>query len=143
MLSKAIALASQRHDGQYDKGGMPYILHVLKVMYYTKSEDQEILQIAAMHDLIEDTKTTFKELYELGFSHRVIAAIKLLTKLPGQSEDEYLEGICSSKDAMIVKLADLRHNSDLRRLKGVTEKDLARLNKYASMYQTIKWALEH
>jgi phage FluMu protein gp41 len=43
---------------------------------------------------------------------------------------------------VLVKLADLRHNSDLRRLKGITEKDLARLAKYAKSYNDLKSFLE-
>lgn len=37
-----------------------------------------------------------------------------------------------------VKMADLRHNTDIRRLKGVTEKDIARMAKYHQFYMEIK-----
>jgi len=35
-------------------------------------------------------------------------------------------------------MADLRHNSDIRRLKGVTEKDIKRIEKYNKMYDVLK-----
>jgi len=48
----------------------------------------------------------------------------------------------SNPDAMKVKLADLTHNSDIRRLKGVTEKDIARMAKYHAFYLEITAKLE-
>ena len=71
-------------------------------------------------------------------SQRVIEAIFLLTKQRGQTQDEYLNGILASEDAMKVKLADLRHNTAIRRLKCVTEKDIRRVEKYHNMYLQIK-----
>lgn len=130
MLSTAIKIATQAHDGQYDRGGNPYILHALKVMYLTKSSDEEIQCMAVLHDVVEDTDTTWWDLREACISERVITALRALTKIPGQSYDEYREGIFSSRDAMIVKLADLRHNTDIRRLKGVTIKDRERMARY-------------
>lgn len=138
LLAKAIALASEKHMGQFDKAGMPYILHVLKVMHYLKTDDLELMSIAVMHDLVEDTDVTFADLYEMGFSERVVTAVKLLTKMRGQTGKEYLEGIKSNKDAIRVKLADLRHNSDIRRLKGITDKDVARMKKYNEMYLELR-----
>ncbi len=142
LLSKAIALAATKHADQFDKGGNPYILHVLKVMHYTKSTDLEVLIIAVLHDIVEDTDVTYAELREMGFSERVIAGIKALTKVKGQTHEEYKAGILANVDAIIVKMADLRHNSDIRRLKGVTEKDIKRIAKYHNMWLELKAALE-
>ena len=142
LLSTAIALAAVKHKDQFDKGGNPYILHVLKVMHYTKSVDLEVLIIAVLHDIVEDTDVTYEELREIGFSERVIAGIKALTKVKGQTHDEYKAGILANTDAIIVKMADLRHNSDIRRLKGVTEKDIKRIVKYHNMWIELKAALE-
>ena len=141
LLAKAIALASEKHMGQFDKGGSPYILHPLKVMHYLKCDDPELMSIAVMHDVVEDTDVTFEDLFNMGFTGRVIDALKLLTKMPGQTHKEYVDGIKSNPDAIAVKLADLRHNSDIRRLKGITEKDVARMKKYNAMYIELKDAL--
>lgn len=138
MLSDALVLAVTKHKDQFDKGGMPYALHTLKVMHYLKSEDMELMCIAVLHDVVEDTDVTFRDLTEKGFTPRVIDAVKLLTKMPGQTHIEYVEGIKSNRDAIAVKLADLRHNSDIRRLKGITDKDVARMKKYNEMYLTLK-----
>lgn len=140
MLNSAIRLAAVHHDGQYDKGGNPYILHVMKVMHYLKTDDEELNCVAVLHDLVEDCKVTWAELIAEGISERVITALKLLTKIPGQSNDEYVDGICGNLDAIRVKKCDLRHNMDIRRLKGVSEKDIKRLDKYAKTYQRLEEA---
>jgi (p)ppGpp synthase/HD superfamily hydrolase len=107
-------------------------------MHYLRSEDEELMCIALGHDIIEDTKVTYYELNEAGFSERVIDGIWSLTKQHGQTYDEYKEQVFANKDAMRVKMCDLRHNSDIRRLKGVTEKDVARIAKYHQFYLEIK-----
>ena len=138
MLSRMLHIATNAHHGQFDRGGQPYILHVLKVMHYLKTDDEELQCIALGHDVIEDTKTTYQELREAGMSERVIAGIAALTKLPGQTPEEYKPGVFANPDAMRVKLCDLRHNSDIRRLKGVTDRDLERMKKYHEFYTEIK-----
>ena len=138
MLNKMLVLATTRHAGQFDRGGNPYILHPLKVMYYLKSNDEELQCIALAHDLVEDTDTTYDELRSMGFTDRVIAGIAALTKLPGESYDQYKERVKANPDAIKVKMADLRHNTDIRRLKGVTEKDLARVEKYHRFYMELQ-----
>ena len=138
MLATMLLIATNAHAGQFDKGGNPYILHPLKVMHYVKSTDEEIQCIALGHDVIEDTSVTYKDLRDAGISERVIEGIRALTKQRGQTLDEYKAGVFANRDAMLVKLADLRHNTDIRRLKGVTEKDIARMEKYHRFYMEIQ-----
>lgn len=142
MLGKMLVIATNAHAGQFDRGGNPYILHPLKVMHYLKTTDEELMCIALGHDVIEDTKVTFQELRDAGISERVISGIQALTKQPGQTYEEYKETVFSNVDAMRVKMADLRHNTDVRRLKGVTEKDIARMAKYHQFFIEIKARLE-
>lgn len=134
LLNKMLVLATTRHAGQFDRGGNPYILHPLKVMYYLKSNDEELQCIALAHDLVEDTDTSYTELREMGFTERIIQGIAALTKTPGETYDEYKLRVKANPDAVKVKMADLRHNTDVRRLKGVTDKDLARMEKYHRFY---------
>lgn len=138
MLSKMISLATERHAGQFDKGGRPYILHPLTVMHRLRTDDEELQCIAVGHDLIEDTATTTGELLNLGFSDRVVFAISDLTKYDGMTDARYREVVRSNPDAVRVKIEDLRHNSDIRRLKGVTEKDVARMVRYHEFYLELR-----
>ena len=137
-LGTMIVLATNGHAGQYDRGGNPYILHALKVLHYLKSDDEDLQVMAVGHDLIEDTNTTYSDLRAAGISERAISGIRALTKVPGETYDEYKERVFANEDAMRVKLADLRHNSDIRRLKGVTEKDIARIAKYHAFFLEIQ-----
>ena len=131
MLGKAIALAAELFDGVYDKGGQPYILHCLAVMYGLPDVvDDETRQIAVLHDIFEDTKATPDMLRELGFSERVISGILVLTHRSGESYSDYISRVSVFFETVLVKLSDLQHNSDITRLKGVTEKDLKRIEKY-------------
>lgn len=134
MLSRMISLATERHAGQFDKGGRPYILHPLTVMHRLRTDDEELQCIAVGHDLLEDTDTSATELLDLGFSARVVDGIHTLTKQPGESRDAYKVRVMENLDASRVKIEDLRHNSDIRRLRGVTPKDVARMVRYHEFY---------
>jgi len=142
MLGKMLLIATNAHAGQFDRGGAPYILHPLKVMHYLKSEDEELQCIALGHDVVEDTDVTYAELREAGISDRVINGIAALTKQKGETYFEYQSKVFANTDAMKVKLCDLRHNTDIRRLKGVTEKDIERIAKYQRFYMEIQLVLK-
>ena len=138
MLDTMLVIAVNAHSGQFDRAGQPYILHPLKVMHYTNSDDQEIMCIAIGHDLLEDTDVTEQDLRDAGISRRVIAGILALTKIPGETHEEYKEKVKKNPDAVIVKMADLRHNSDIRRIKGLTESDIKRTIRYHTFYTELK-----
>lgn len=137
ILSNAIIFATEKHAGQFDRGGMPYILHCLKVLHYTRSTDQEIMAIAVLHDVIEDTDATYEDLRNIGMTDRVLNGVRCLTKERGETYEEYKIKVKSNSDSVIVKMADLRHNSDIRRLKAVTEKDIIRTQKYQAFYMEL------
>jgi GTP diphosphokinase / guanosine-3',5'-bis(diphosphate) 3'-diphosphatase len=137
MLGGMLVLATTAHAGQFDKGGRPYILHPLRVMSFLKSDDEELQCIAIGHDIVEDTKITYADLRNAGMSERVVDGIKSLTKQKGETYEEYKEKVFANEDAMRVKLCDLRHNSDIRRLKGVAQKDIERMVKYHIFYLEI------
>lgn len=142
LLDRMLVIVTNAHAGQFDKGGNPYILHPLKVMHYLKSTDEELMCMALGHDVIEDTSVTYADLKAAGMTARIINGIKALTKMPGETYDDYKARVFDSKDAMLVKMADLRHNTDIRRLKGITEKDIARMTKYHTFYMELKMRLD-
>lgn len=142
LLGRMLVIATNAHNGQYDRGGNPYILHPMKVMHYLKSNDEELQCIALGHDVIEDTSTTYEDLRNAGMTDRIIDGIRALTKQPGQTYEEYKAGVFANRDAMLVKMADLRHNTDIRRLKGVTEKDITRMAKYHTFFMELRVALD-
>lgn len=143
MLSAMLNIMVNAHAGQYDKGGQPYALHPLKVMHYLKTEDEELQCIALGHDVIEDTDVTYQDLIDAGMSNRVVEGIRAMTKQRGQTLAEYKVQVMANFDAIRVKLRDLRHNSDIRRLKGATEKDFARAAKYHVFYLELTAVLDN
>lgn len=145
-ISKMLKICVEKFDGIFDKSGQPYIFHLLKVMHYAKcDDDEELACICVGHDLIEDIfahdhTAGYAYLRREGFSERIIIGIRNLTKVEGESDEAYIERVKSSIDSIRAKLSDLRHNSDIRRLKGLRDKDLARIAKYHWMYLALKEA---
>lgn len=140
MLSEAIAITAKAFVGVKDKGGSPYILHCLTVMNGVKDLNEDVQCAAIMHDLIEDTDWTIGDLRDVGFSERVLELLSLLTHVD-VSYDTYIKQISTDKDAIRIKMADLRHNSDIFRLKGLRDKDIVRMMKYQRSFLTLKEAL--
>lgn len=137
LLNKMLVLATNSHAGQYDKGGNPYILHPLAVLGILRSDDEELQCIAVGHDIVEDCGVTYQELYQLGFTKRIVDGIASLTKVPGETYEEYKDKVKANKDSVKVKIADLTHNTDVRRLKGVSKKDMARMERYFMFYMEL------
>lgn len=143
MLATAIAFAAEKHKNQFDKSGMPYITHPLKVMHYLKTDDLELMCIAVLHDVVEDSygddhELGYLVLKDIGMSERVIDGVRGLTKVPGETREEKMARLKKTTDRIRVKLCDLRHNMDARRLKGISEKDRARMDEYCKMYYELK-----
>ena len=125
---KALKLCFEAHKAQLDKSGMPYVFHPCHLAEQMKDETTTV--VALLHDVIEDTDYTFNDLIAMGFDGAIIEAIELMTHEEGVPYMDYVEKIKSNPIAREVKLADLRHNSDLSRLDAPTEKDKMRVEKY-------------
>ena len=128
MLELALSIATKAHRGQFDKVGIDYIEHPIFVASQVDSEEEKA--VALLHDVIEDSSVTAEELLNAGLPETVVTAVQILSKKKGQDYPTYLKTVKSNPLARVVKLADLKHNSDLSRLSSVTDKDLERLEKY-------------
>ena len=126
----AYKIAKNAHKGQIDRAGVDYIKHPETVASFVTTDEEKI--VAYLHDVIEDTNVTLKELKTYGFSEAILEAIDIITKKKGQTYQNYLELVKTNELARIVKLADLRHNSDLSRLKEIYPLDIKRREKYLS-----------
>jgi len=127
-LERAIAIAATAHAGQVDKGGAPYILHPLKVMLRMSSLEERI--VAVLHDVVEDCGISLEDLRKEGFSEEVLSAIESVTKVPGESYEDFVERAAQNPIGRVVKLADLDENSDLSRIASPSWEDLERIEKY-------------
>ena len=128
VTKKAMKLCFKAHKNQVDKSGMPYVFHPFHLAEQMADEDTTV--VALLHDVIEDTDYTLNDLKNMGFSNTVCEAPSYLTHNATVPYLEYVKNIKKSRIATVVKLADLKHNSDLSRLDCVQEKDLSRVEKY-------------
>lgn len=133
---RALKLCFEAHKDQIDKSGMPYVFHPFHLAEQMKDEDTTI--VALLHDVIEDTDYTFGDLKAIGFDDVIIDALKLMTHDESVSYMEYVTEIKTNPIARAVKLADLKHNSDLSRLDVIDEKALKRRDKYTEAIKLLE-----
>lgn len=125
---KAMKLCFEAHKNQTDKSGLPYIFHPFHLAEQMTDEVTTI--VALLHDVVEDTDYSLNDIEAMGFSQEVMTALSLLTHDKSVPYMDYVALIKQNPVAKTVKLADLKHNSDLSRLDVVDEKALARREKY-------------
>lgn len=132
-LESAIVFATKKHAGQTDKAGEAYINHPLRVMDSLDTRTEKI--VGVLHDTVEDTDATVKELHEI-FGRRVAIPVSLLTHTQSEDTDylDYIKDIKRNEIATRVKLADLQDNMNLSRLDEISQSDLERRNKYESAH---------
>lgn len=128
LTKRAMIIAYQAHKRQHDKAGYPYIAHPIHLA--EQMDDEISTAVALLHDVVEDTNFTFTDLAGYGIPESVIVPLKLLTHNKSVDYMTYIEGIKSNQIATKVKIADLKHNSDLTRLKEISETDRNRVVKY-------------
>lgn len=133
---QAMRLAYAAHHGQTDRSGLPYIHHVLHVA--EQMPDEMTTVAALLHDIIEDTILTPRDLLKKGVSPIAVEAVCRLTRNPTIPYLDYIRALRDNPISVAVKLADLMHNSDLSRLKQVTQRDIQRVEKYRKAIQILK-----
>ena len=136
LLERAIAIAVEAHTGQTQKNGDPYILHPLHLMMQMSTEAERIC--AVLHDVVEDTEWTLTDLQLEGFPDEILVAVGLLTRQKGMSYEQCIEEIRPNPLARAVKLADITHNMDIRRLPQVTDRDFDRLIEYRAAWERLQ-----
>lgn len=142
IVYKAKRIASSAHAGQVDLQGMPYINHPLRVSCIVSNfflVDDPLAEhaeaVAVLHDVIENSSVTANDLLCAGISQAIVGDVIILTKLPSQPRNMYLDGIKRSRIAWAVKLADIIDNTDPKRLGVLRAQDKERLlEKYHYYY---------
>ena len=129
LTKKAMRIAYDAHQGQFDECGVPYVFHPVHLAEQMTTE--KACCAALLHDVLEDTDITAEQLREMGMPIDVVFAVQLLTHGPDVDYMDYVRGIKPNAIAKAVKLADLEHNSDLSRFTRVTGEDMERNRKYA------------
>ncbi len=136
MTKIALKLCFEAHKDQIDKSDMPYVFHPFHLAEQMTDEDTTI--VALLHDVIEDTDHTLDDLRNLGFGEQILEAIALMTHDDAVPYMDYVAAIKSNPIAKAVKLADLRHNSDMTRFNTITPRDIERAEKYKKAIQLLE-----
>lgn len=133
LVKSAEFLAKKKHAGQFRKdNATTYSKHLEDVVNRLKSLgviDEELLSAGWLHDIIENTDTSFDSLYEQ-FGNRIAVIVSSLTKdktLPRkQREKAYnIQLKEASFDAKLIKLCDISANlSDLKNYDASKSKKL-------------------
>ena len=139
-----------------DNGGADYIKHLLNVA--EKIEDEGKLRsnwydfgesslslfyhkayiVALLHDTLEDTDTTIDELKALGCDDEIIDAVIAITRKHTETYFEFIDRVKKNDIAKLVKIKDLEHNMDVRRLSKFGDYELKRLKKYWYCWKYLK-----
>jgi len=135
-LERAISIAVEKHAGQVDKAGLPYILHPLRIMFQMDTTTEMI--VAVLHDVVEDTGVTLYDLKMEGFNSEVIEAIESVTNKTGEAYDDFILRAGSNPIGYKVKMADLYDNLNLSRISNPKQKDYDRLSRYEKAVKTLK-----
>ncbi len=117
-IKEAVYFASKAHKDQKRKIlDYPYISHPMAVMFLVSkfSEEEDVLVASVLHDVVEDTNTNLEEIERI-FGKKVRDLIDVLTEDDSlldkeEKETKQLERFKNaSKDALLIKLADIIHN---------------------------------
>ena len=128
LTKKALKLCFEAHKNQTDKTGLPYVFHPFHLA--EQMTDEYTTVTALLHDVVEDTDYTLNDLKEMGYPDEVIQALSLLTHDDGSEYMDYVKRLKNNSIARAVKLADLKHNSDLSRYDTIDNQAIKRTAKY-------------
>lgn len=142
-IEDAIMFATEKHKGQKDKNGKPYIYHLIGVMMRLETDEERMVGI--LHDVIEDQQVPVHALAGIGCPDSVIQALTYVTKLPEEEGDynAFIERIATGPTLAIrVKLADLADNTDPARQTKDNEWTRKRMAKYAKAIKRLEAVLK-
>jgi guanosine-3',5'-bis(diphosphate) 3'-pyrophosphohydrolase len=122
LLKKAYVFSAKVHSGQLRLSGEPYLIHPLEVAGILTQLKLDVASVATglLHDAVEDTLTTLKEVRN-NFGEEIAQLVDGLTKISqislpsteeGQAESYRKMILAMVKDirVILIKLADRLHN---------------------------------
>ena len=129
LIFKALEIVTTLFEHDVDKGGFPYMLHLIYVYKHVNTEEEKV--VALLHDVVEDKDVSEFDLREIGFPDKIVDDVVILTRVKADDYKTYIDRILkyASKEALHVKAADLENNIDLKRIKNPTVKDYERVEK--------------
>ena len=167
-FTDALVIAAEAHRGVKDEGGVDYIKHPLHLANKLKQKghSNEVQMTALLHDVVEDSEMTIKDLEDKGCPESVLEALELLTHVKDaefienhkkyymehekltekianrKAKDNeyfaYVRKLSRNDIARTVKKEDLRHNGDIRRAPDDVYEDHYTWNRWAKYANALK-----
>lgn len=104
-------LAEELHEGQERLDGRPYFGHVEHVAAAVYEYGNRARIAAYLHDLVEDTPLDLNDVHFI-FGEDALEDVAALTRGDDEPYEDYIGRVLGGSDAaVVVKLADVRHNS--------------------------------
>lgn len=142
LLGEAFRIAVEVHGNQRDKGGAPYMEHVLRVMLGVGDDDTDRC-VAILHDTVEDTpgkmldgdsylptaKMRLLLRIETSYGRHISYAVAALTRMDDEPYMQYIRRVAQNPLARTAKLADLATNMSEPRLRKLPMHEADRLRK--------------
>ena len=147
VYNKCYDFAVSAHLGQVDKAGKDYFQHPCTVADIFDKKFKHLLTneelfigicVALLHDVLEDSEFTQKDMLEFGIPFEIVSRCEIITRGKDESYMNFVRRCGDEKIVRYVKMADLLHNMDLTRLEKVTDKDLQRIKKYHKAYKYLE-----
>lgn len=142
-IYKALEIVTTLFEKKLDKGGMPYILHLIYVYRHVSTEREKV--VGLLHDTIEDMDVTRDDLLDVGFKEYIVDDVVNLTRVKPIEYNDYIDNLIKngSVEALHVKQADLEHNMDITRIKNPSIKEVERVKyRYIPTHEKIMNRLE-
>ncbi len=138
-LADVDALAAEAHAGQVDRIGVPYVEHVRAVARGLAPFGAGLQMAGLLHDVLEDTGTSARDLLEAGVPPTVVDIVQRVTNRPGVPYQDMLRSAAEHYPACLLKIADNANNSDPSRTARLPPDTAARLAAKYAHARTVLW----
>ncbi|WP_300674625.1 hypothetical protein [Desulfoluna sp.] len=135
IIEKSLAIALSAYSGKEDTDGHTYILHPLRVMAKMTTEDE--MAAALLHDVVEDSEYNAKGLMDAGIPSHVVGAVECLTRVDGETYEDFITRVQSNSLATAVMIADLEDNMDLQKYPKIGEQECLRISQYHKAWKKL------
>ncbi|MFI7585930.1 guanosine-3',5'-bis(diphosphate) 3'-pyrophosphohydrolase [Spongisporangium articulatum] len=108
---RAEELARRAHAGQVDKLGDGYFeAHLRPIAELLRPFGEYASAAGVLHDIVEDTATTYDDLRAAGIPEPVVSAVRSVTRVEGEPYEALIARAAAHPLGRLVKLADNWHN---------------------------------
>jgi (p)ppGpp synthase/HD superfamily hydrolase len=137
-IEDALVVAAEAHRGQSypAREPEPFIMHPLRVMLGVAGEPARI--VALLHDVVEDSPMTLRDLVARGFDQSTVDAVDCLSRRDAEPYDAYIRRVATNRLARDVKLCDLADNLANNRALPATPDNLARIARYEDALRVLR-----